>query len=437
MLAQTANWLSHWGFNQYLVVRGPDGPEQTYHAAMLHVGFGVVGLATIALTGGLFSSVFNAPHLARYVPGLALAVLIRRLGAVADKILVREMRFRELAVANGLGELAFTLCAVTLAATTTLGGLSIVIANVVQATLTTALILRATGLGWLQRSPWRWQRVREILRFGGPLGVESLFHNASRYWDNLVFAAYFGTGTLALYNFAYQLADIPAAQVGEHLSSVLLPTMNSLSPEERKPVLVRSTSLLALLIFPLAIGLGAIAHSLIALVLRDEWQGVAPFLVVLSALSVFRPVTWVISSYMQTFERNRALMLLEILKVALLLGCIAGFSVLGPVWSAAAVGIAFGTHALVMIGLVVRLDGIPLVKSAGGFLRPLMACGVMTAAVLGTRWGLAAVGVTQPGVLVPLEIVAGGLSYVPAAFVFAPATTRDFLQLLRRAVRRA
>jgi lipopolysaccharide exporter len=436
VLVQTANWLTHCGFNQYLVVRGPDGISQTYHAAVLHLGFGLIGMAAIAATGGLFASPFNAPDLGLYVPGLALAVLIRRLGAVADKILVREMRFRPLALANGLGEVGFTISAVLLAALTDLGGHAIVIANILQSVVATTLILRAAGFGWLRRAPWSWDQVRAIFRFGLPLGVESVFHNASRYWDNLVMSAYFGPGVLAHYNMAYNLADIPAVQVGEQISSVLLPAMNGLSPEDRKHALVRSTALLALLIFPLAIGLGVIAHSLVDLVLSDEWQGVAPLLVVLSALSVFRPVTWVISSYMQTFERNRALMLLEILKVALLLGCIVAFSALGPVWAAASVGIAFGAHALVMVSLVVRLDSIPAARLASGFLRPLLACGVMAAAVLGTRWGLEAVGVTSPALLVPAELAAGALSYVPAAFVFAPATTRDFLQLLKRALKR-
>jgi lipopolysaccharide exporter len=436
VLVQTANWLSQYGFNQYLVVRGPDGTSQTYHAAVLHAGFAVVGLGLIAATGGLLAGPFNAPDLGLYIPGLALSVFIRRIGGIADKILVREMRFRQLAIANGVGELVFTVGAVSLAATTDLDGHAIVIANIFQSVLTTLLIVRATGFGWLQRAPWDWARVRAIFRFGLPLGVESVFHNASRYWDNLVMSAYFGPGVLALYNMAYNLADIPAVQVGENISSVLLPAMNNLDEEDRKIALVRSTSLLALLIFPLAIGLGAVAHSLVALVLSDEWQGVAPLLVVLSALSVFRPVTWVISSYMQTFERNRALMLLEILKVALLLGCIAAFASLGPVWAAASVGIAFGAHALVMVALVVRLDGIPAGRLASGFLRPLLACGVMAAAVLGTRCGLHALGVTSPALLLPAEIAAGALTYVPAVLLFAPAATRDFLQLLKRALKR-
>src|SRR5207237_7140785 len=134
------------------------------------------------------------------------------------KILAREMRFRELAIANGAGELLFSMSAVTLAATTDLGGQSIVIGNIVQSAITTALILRATGLGWLRRTPWRWERVREIFRFGIPLGVAQIFNFATRYWDNLAISYYFGPKVVGYYNMAYNLADNPAVQVGEQMT---------------------------------------------------------------------------------------------------------------------------------------------------------------------------------------------------------------------------
>jgi PST family polysaccharide transporter len=240
VIAQTANWVSNWGFNQYMVVHGAKGEEQTYHAAVINLVFGFVGLGAIAGTGAWFAPVFQAASLPSYLPGLALAVLIRRVGSVPDKVLAREMRFRELAIANGLGDLAYTVSAITLAATTDLGGQSIVLGNILQSTIATALIVRATGLGWFRPSRWRWEQVREIVRFGLPLGFAQLFDFATRYWDNLAFGAYFGQKVVGLYNMAYNLADIPAVQVGEQISGVLLPAMASVEVRGRKAALIRS-----------------------------------------------------------------------------------------------------------------------------------------------------------------------------------------------------
>lgn len=436
VLAQSANWMSNWGFNHYMIVRGPDSPASTYHAAMTNWAFAVVGLSIAALTGPWFAPVFKAPDLPTYLPGLVLSVFIRRVGSVPDKILARELRFRELAIANGAGELAFTLTALSLAGLTDLGGHAIVVGNIVQSILTTGLIVRATGFRWLERSPWDWARFREIMNFGIPVGAGQVFNFASRYWDNLAFSSLFGTGVAGTYNMAYNLADIPAVQVGEQMTGVLLPAMASLSPEQRKAAVVRSTGLMAMAVFPLAVGLGAVSDSLIALILSDEWQGVAPLLTVLSVLSVVRPMAWGVSSYLASFGRNRTLMILEATKVALLFACIFAFASGGPRWAAASVGIAFGAQSLLTIGVVVWADGIAAGAMAAAFLRPLAACAAMAAAVWGARAGLVAAGVTRPVILTPVEIVVGVVTYVPAAFLFARPIARDFLAQLKRALKR-
>jgi PST family polysaccharide transporter len=436
VIAQTANWLSSWGFNQYMIVHGKQGDEQTYHVAVVNWVLGGVGLCAIAGTGAWFAPIFKAPHLASYLPGLALAILVRRIGAVPDKVLAREMRFRELAIANGVGDLAYTITAIALARTTELGGHAIVIGNIVQSTIATSLVVRATGLGWLRRTPWRWERVREILRFGIPLGFAQLFDFATRYWDNLAFGAYFGPKVVGFYNMAYNLADIPAVQVGEQISGVLLPAMTGVDPADRKAALIRSTGLMALVVFPLAIGLGSVAPTLIRCILNDAWQGVAPLLTVLSVLSVVRPMAWGVSAYLASFSRTRTLMCLELLKLVLLFGCIVAFSSLGPVWTAASVGIAFGAQALVAIGLVIATDAVPAWPLVSALLRPLAACGVMAGAVLGVREGMIGLGVTGANAILPVEIIVGALVYVAAALAIAGPTARDFLQLLRRALKR-
>ncbi|HEX7842910.1 MAG TPA: hypothetical protein VF469_35800, partial [Kofleriaceae bacterium] len=66
---------------------------------------------------------------------------------------------------------------------------------------------------------------------------------------------------------------------------------------------------------------------------------------------------------------------------------------------------------------------------------PLAPCAVMAAAVLGARHGMVALG-AGPKAMLPVEIAAGAVTYVVAALVLAGPTARDFLQLLRRALKR-
>lgn len=438
ILVMTANWLTIWGFGQYSVVkgRGDVATEVTWHATVAYAVLGTLSLGLVALFGGRLMPFLDAPHAAAYVPVMALAFYIRRFTGMPERVLTRQMKFRASGMASVSGELSYTVVALTLAAFG-YGGWSIVIANIVQSIVMLAVLVRAAGFAsWATPARLRWSRFKDMLKFGLPLGVQNVAHGASRYWDNLAISHFFGPGAVGAYNMAYNLADIPAIQVGEQIALVLMPSMAELPRERRPRALERSSALLSLIIFPLAVGLGLIAEPLIALILpANDWQLVAPLLAILACLSVFRPITWVLSAYLEAESKTNRLMFLELAKIALLIGGIVVLQPFGVRAASCAVGIAFGATAIAGIALVVREGPSPR-RLFLGFIQPLAACGVMAAVALGARAALVGAGLTQPGLLLVVMIVTGAVTYVAAALVFCRATAHDLLGLMRRALRR-
>ena len=439
IVAMTANWLTIWGFGQYAVVKGRDADavEVTWHATVAYLVLGTLSLGLVALLGGRITPLLDAPHAAVYVPGMALAVWIRRLGAMPERILVRQMKFRASGLSLALGEMTYTAVALSFAYAGW-GGMSIVIANIVQSTIVVAILVRAAGIkSWATPAKLRWARFRDMLRFGLPLGVQGVAHQASRYWDNLAVSAFFGPAATGAYNMAYNLADVPAIQVGEQIALVLMPSMAELPPERRGRALERSSAMLSVIIFPLAVGLGLVAYPLIGLILpSDQWQEVAPLLTVLACLSVFRPVTWVLSAFMEAESKTNRLMILELAKVGILLAGIALLRPLGLRWAAGSVGLAFGATAIAGVALVSR-EGPSAKRLALGFLQPLLACCVMAGAVWITHHLLVGAGITHPAILLPSMIGAGAGTYVPAALILCRETTKDLLGLMKRALHKA
>src|SRR5438105_1955394 len=88
ILCMTANWLTIWGFGQYAVVkgRGADAAEVTWHATVFYIVLGAISLGLVALLGGYLTPLVDAPHAAVYVPWMALALFIRRLGAMPERV---------------------------------------------------------------------------------------------------------------------------------------------------------------------------------------------------------------------------------------------------------------------------------------------------------------------------------------------------------------
>lgn len=388
VLGMTANQFSTIGWGQYLVSR-PDAPRSmAFHVTVFHIGLGVLALCALLLAGDLLSPLLEAPRAARFLPGVALSVLLDRIAFVPERLLARDLRFGRLSATRTAGDLTHTAVSITLAALG-MGGASIVFGSVarslVRLVVYTASVERSA---WLSRTRIDAQHTRELLAFGVPMSLGALCEFATRRWDNLLVSRFFGPSVTGMYNLAYNLADVPAIQIGEQIGDVLLPSFARMDPAKRPEALLRALALLGLIVFPLAVGLGAVAPTLVATLFDERWHEMGAMLALLAALSVTRPVGWTIASYLQARQLPRRIFLLEALKLALLLGCLSSFGRHDARLACAAVGVAFGGHALASLWVVRLSDGIPLRRSLGSLLPAFAACLVMCAAVLLTRSAL-------------------------------------------------
>lgn len=435
VLAMTANQLSSLGLGQYLVSH-PDAPRSAaFHATSFHVGFGVLALGLLALCGGFLAPLFDAPGLLRYLPGLLVAALLDRIAFVPERMLVRGLQFRRLSLARSAADLAHTAVSIS-AAALGLGALAIVLGNLVRSSIRLAIFSASVSWReWLEPCRYSLRQTRELFAFGIPMALGALCEFASRRWDNLLVSRFFGPGVTGMYNLAYNLADVPAIQVGEQIGDVLLPSFARLEPQRRPAAFLRSLSLLALVVFPLAIGLGAVAPTLVATIFDERWRPLAPMLVLLAALSVARPVGWTVASYLQALRLPRRILGLELFKLLTLIAGIVTIGRQGPLWTCAVVGLAYGLHGLASLWMVRQLDGIPLRRALGCLAPALAACAVMVAAVLTVRAALARIDDLPAAVRLAAEVLAGVVSYLGAAALMARQVSIELVTRLREALR--
>ena len=435
VLVMTANQISTMGFGQFLIAK-PEAPRSVaFHATALHVGFGLFAAAVLLAIGGRFGPALDAPGMTRFLPGLVLSGFVDRIAYVPERILVRDLRFRALSAARTAAELTYSIVCVGLAAAGW-GGMALVLGNIARSLLRVGCFVFGVELrAWLEPCRVSIRTVRELFAFGIPVSLGAFFAFAARRGDNLLVSRFFGPGPTGMYNLAYNLADVPAIQVGEQIGDVLLPSFARMDPAHRPDALVRSMTLLALVVFPLAVGLGAVAPTLVATIFDARWRPIAPMLVLLSALSVARPVGWMVESYLQARQRPQLIFWLEGFKVFALVVFIVTFGRIGPLWTCGAVGIAFGAHALACLWVVRKIDGVPLRRSLSGLLPALAACVPMVVAVLVSRHFLARHGGSTPGVALGVEVLVGASSYVVATLIVARDATRDLWARLVDATR--
>ena len=82
VVIMTANVFSNCGLSQYIVSKPNTGRGAAFHATFYFMVLGVVALGIALLVGGPFGTFINAPTLTRFLPGLAVAALLERVGTI-------------------------------------------------------------------------------------------------------------------------------------------------------------------------------------------------------------------------------------------------------------------------------------------------------------------------------------------------------------------
>jgi PST family polysaccharide transporter len=438
----TANQFSQLGVGMYVIANRDCGRKVVFHATVMHLALGVVALLGVLALRHPIARWVAAPGVPRFLPGLALAMAMDRVAFMPERLLARDMKFRRLGIGKALAEASVPIVAVT-AAWAGAGGMALVYSNLSRAAVN--LLMVTTSMDrreWLEPTRIEAKTVKMLAGYGTVVSVGQFAGVVARKWDNMLVSRFYGTWVMGGYNLAYNLADIPAIQVGEQITDVLMASLANVERERRRQALLRAMALIALVMFPLSVGLGAVAKTVVSAFLDPRWGEVGPMLMVLAGLSITRPVAGAMSAYMQVRNDTRAAALLEVVNLTAIVVSLSTIGRKSLLWACIAVGVAFGVRMLLSMWLVRRTDGVSLTAIVARLWRPLAACLPMVAAVLAMRRALALTPFAGGALALLAEVAAGGVGYLVGAFTIDAKSARELVTLahealLRRRARRA
>jgi PST family polysaccharide transporter len=264
---------------------------------------GALLTTSLVLCAPLIADFYDEPRLRLLTVVLAFSFLMGSFRVVQEALLTREMAFQRLANV----EIAATCLAGCAAVVMALRGCGIWSLAVLSLGLTAA----TSSALWIV-SRWRptasWDRgaLRELLGFSSPL----LGFNILNYWirnlDGLLVGRFIGSFALGLYSRAQRLMLLPLTQISTVVSRVMFPAFSEIQHEipALRAAYLRATRLIALISFPMMVGLLAAAESFILTVYGKAWAGVVPLLQVLCLTgleqSVSTTVGWIYNSLGRT-----------------------------------------------------------------------------------------------------------------------------------------
>lgn len=253
----------------------------------------LIGL-TLALIGvsiaPFLALFFENPEMVLPFQVVSLTFALRGTAVVPLASLQRELDFRPIALMNltvgiSSGVLQLALAWLGFGYWALIGG--IVYREVVSAAWAHFYV------GLPPRLAWDPALYRRAIAFGAAATlalIAAVLFNSS---DKMIVGKLFGVELLGFYSMAFFLTDLPLARINNVMRPVFLPYFARLrdSPERMKEHFSRFVLAVTSLIFPVLLGVAAIAEDLVGVVLGEKWLPMAQPLQVLCVVGLMRSYT--------------------------------------------------------------------------------------------------------------------------------------------------
>jgi O-antigen/teichoic acid export membrane protein len=352
------------------------------------------------------------------------------LSVVQSSLLTREMRFRRLAIVELTGSFAGGILGIALA----LSGYA-VWSLVWQSVCSVLLVSAGTCLvsGWRPRFVFQLSSLRSILGFSANLTGYNLLNYFVRNADSFLIGRYLGAQNLGLYDLAYRVMLYPLQLVSWALGRVLLPVYARMQTNHVRlgATYLKVTRAIALIVFPMMLGLVAVAEPFVQTVFGAAWCSVTPLLLILGPLAAYQAIGTTVGYIYQATGRTDVLLRWGAGAGTLL---VASF-VVGLQWGLVGVAACYAivSYALAYPAFKIPLSliGLPVSQVVNAVMRPLVCSFIMLIVVLALHQLL--LDTLSAPVLLSILVPAGVTVYACATWLY----NRDSLMELAKVARRA
>jgi len=257
----------------YLVQKVSMSREDMRAAFTVMLTLSALIAATLALIAPWLAEFYGEPSLMAYLRVAAIAVVIDAVPFTFTALMRRELAFAQAAIASVVGSATFGATAIALAA---LGFsyMSFAWAWVLSTLLSAIVCLYYRPDFWLFVPLFR--NAREILTFGGYNGVNVFLYKLYESVPAMILGRAVSANAVGLFSRAQLVCQLPDKVLLGGVIPVILPALASEFRAGRnlKEPYLRAVSLITAVQWPVLVVLAILAHTIVHILLGDQWLGV-------------------------------------------------------------------------------------------------------------------------------------------------------------------
>ena len=308
-----ANSFIQSGFSTSLIQK--KNSDELDFSSVFYTSFviAIVCYIILFLASPLIADFYQMPQIKVILRVLALTLFFGAFNSVQNAKLSKDMKFKTLFFSS-LGAIIVSGTTGITMAYLGFGAWALVgqqLANIIASTI----ILWFTS-GWRPKIIFSLTRVKGLFSYGWKIMCSSLIDTFYQNLYNLVIGKFYNSATLGNYNKGEQFPKLIAVNIDGAIGSVMLPAYarEQERKDKVKKMVRRAIVTSSLILFPLMLGLAAIAEQLVKILLTDKWLGCVPFMQILCVIYALYPINTANLQAIKALGKSDYFLKLEIIK---------------------------------------------------------------------------------------------------------------------------
>lgn len=301
------------GFSNALVRKTDRREEDLSTCFYFNIGVGIVAYIVLFLIAPFIADFYNQPILSPIIRITGFGVVLNSLCVVQQALFTIKIDFKSQAK-------------VTLSATIISGIVGVVLAYQgygVWALVWQGVVMSLVRMGllWLM-SKWRPKAgfskdsFHYLFGYGSKLLASGLLDTIYNNIYPIVIGKFYSPAQLGNYSRALSFAQLPSSNITSILQRVTFPVLSTIQDDlpRLQTNYRRLLKLSAFIVFPLMMGLAAVAFPLIRIVLTPKWEGCSFYLQIICFALMWYPIHAINLNLLQVKGRSDLFLRLEIIK---------------------------------------------------------------------------------------------------------------------------
>ena len=279
------------------------------------VGLAVAGL--LCMVAPWIAAFYNQPILTPLTRVLSLTIVINSFGLIQNTIVTKQINFKTLTGVSLLASALSGIIGISMAASG-FGVWSLVVQQISSTFFRTVFLWFLKT--WRPALVFSLNSLREMFGFGSRVLASGLLNTI---FDNiylLVIGKLFSATELGFFARAKQFGEFPSHQLTWMVGRVAFPVFSTIQddPARLKRGLKKALTTLALVNFPIIIGIVVLARPLVLALLTEKWAPCIPYLRLLCLVCLLFPLNWFNMNVLYAIGRSDLCLRLEIVKKVLI-----------------------------------------------------------------------------------------------------------------------